>query len=154
MKIDKQKLIIEQVDGTLKAFRPLETIVVPENGWINAVRTALKMSLKQFAKRLGITPQSVKEIEQREANGTITLKNLTEAAKVLELKLVYGFIPKEDSLEKMIERRAHEIAIEIVQRTSLSMKLEAQGNSEERIRKNIERKKAEIINTLPKYIWD
>lgn len=154
MKNAKQKLIIEQIDRKLKAFRPLETMIVPNNGWVNAVRTALKMSLRQLGGRMKITAQSTSEIEQRESNGTITLKTLKEAAKALDMKLVYGFIPKEDSLEKMIEIRAREIAREIVIRTSNTMKLEDQENSKNRINKSIKNKAEEIIDAMPKYLWD
>ncbi len=154
MRNAKQKLIIEQIDRKLKAFRPLETMIVPDNGWVNAIRTALKMSLRQLGERMKITAQSISGIEQRESNGTITLKTLKEAAKALDMKLVYGFIPKEDSLEKMIEIRAREIAREIVIRTSNTMKLEDQENSKNRINKSIKNKAEEIIDAMPKYLWD
>src|SRR6185312_10542800 len=100
MKNTKQKLIIEQVDRKLRVLKPLEMIIVPKNGWVNTVRVALKMSLKQLGKRMKITMQSVSEIEKREASGTITLNTLNEAAKALNMRLVYGFIPKENSLEE------------------------------------------------------
>ncbi len=154
MKNTKQKLLIEQIDRKLKVFRSLDSVIVPENGWINAVRIALKMSLRQLAERMKITSQSINEIEKREANGTITLKNLKEAAKALDMKLVYGFIPKEESIEKMIEKRAKEIAAEIVLRTSNTMKLEDQENSKTRINQSIKNKVDEITDKMPKYLWD
>jgi predicted DNA-binding mobile mystery protein A len=154
MRNTKQKLLIEQIDRKLKVFRPLDSVIVPENGWINAVRIALKMSLRQLAERMKITSQSINEIEKREANGTITLKSLKEAAKALDMKLVYGFIPKEESIEKMIEKRAKEIAAEIVLRTSNTMKLEDQENSKKRINQSIKNKVDEITDKMPKYLWD
>lgn len=154
MKNTKQKLLIEQIDRKLKVFRPLDSVIVPENGWINAVRIALKMSLRQLAERMKITSQSINEIEKREANGTITLKSLKEAAKALDMKLVYGFIPKEESIEKMVEKRAKEIAAEIVLRTSNTMKLEDQENSKTRINQSIKNKVDEITDKMPKYLWD
>lgn len=154
MRNTKQKLLIEQIDRKLKVFRPLESVIVPENGWINAVRIALKMSLRQLGERMNITSQSINEIEKREANGTITLKNLREAAKALDMKLVYGFIPKEESIEKMIEKRAKEIAAEIVLRTSNTMKLEDQENSKTRVSQSIKNKVEEITDKMPKYLWD
>ena len=154
MKNTKQKLIIEQVDRKLKVLKPLEMIIVPKNGWVNTIRVALKMSLKQLGKRMKITMQSVSEIEKREAAGTITLNTLNEAAKALNMRLVYGFIPKEDSLEEMIEKRAREIATEIVLRTSNTMKLEDQENSKDRISNSIKNKTEELVDTMPKYLWD
>lgn len=154
MKNSKQRLLIEQIDRKLKPYKSLENIMVPKNGWVNTVRTALKMSLRQLAERMKITPQSVGEIEKREANGTITLKNLKEVAKAMDMKLVYGFIPKGDSLEKMIEKRAKEIATEIVLRTSNTMKLEDQENSKNRIIKSVKNKTEEIVDKMPNYLWD
>lgn len=154
MKNSKQKLLVEQMDKKIKAFRSLEGTIVPKKGWVNSVRITLKMSLRQLAERMKISPQSVNELEKREANGTITLNTLKDAANAMEMKLVYGFIPKEESLEKIIEKRAREIATEIVSRTSNSMRLEDQENSKKRIGKSIRSKTQEIIETMPRYLWD
>jgi Zn-dependent peptidase ImmA (M78 family) len=70
------------------------------------------------------------------------------------LNFLYAFIPKEDSLEKMIERRAHEVAKEIVMRTSHTMKLEDQENTEERLQKAIKDRAEKIKLEMPKYLWD
>lgn len=150
----KHKLLAEQLDKKLQKFYSVGDIEVPASGWINAIRTALKMSLRQMGKRLSITPQSIKEIEQREKEGSITVKNLREAGKALDMRLVYGFIPNNESLEKMIEQKAYEIAREIVQRTSHSMMLEDQQNSRERIEKAIQERTEEIKNQMPGYLWD
>ena len=154
MNISKQRLLIEQVDRKLAAFRSLDSTVIPEKGWIFTIRIALKMSLRQLGNRLKISPQSVKEIEEREAKGSITLKGLKEAGAVLDMKLVYGFIPKGHSIEEMIEKRAMEIAKEIVMRTSKTMQLEDQKNSKERIEKAIKSRAEEIKSKMPKYLWD
>ncbi|MBW6459839.1 MAG: mobile mystery protein A [Bacteroidales bacterium] len=154
MKTSNQRLLIEQADRKLQPFRNLETIVIPSKGWINTVRAAMKMSLRQLGNRLNISPQSVKEIENREANGSLTIKSLKEAGLALNLKLVYGFIPMHGSIEEMIGNRAYELASEIVARTSQSMKLEDQENKEERLKKAIEMKASEIIDKMPKYLWD
>lgn len=154
MLLAKQKLLIEQIDRKLHAFKLLEKLVIPQKGWIFTIRTALKMSLRQLGNKLNISPQSVKEIEQREENGAITIKSLKEIARVLNMKLVYGFIPKDKSLEQMIEKRAYEIAKEIVLRTSNTMKLEDQENSKKRLNKAVKYKTEEIKNNMPKYLWD
>jgi len=154
MENSNQKLLIEQADRKLQPFKGLEAIVIPPKGWINAIRTALKMSLRQLGNRLNISPQSVKEIEEREANGSLTIKSLREAGLALNLKLVYGFVPMDGSIQKMIEKRARELALEIISRTSQSMKLENQENREERLKKAMEIKASEIIDKMPKYLWD
>jgi hypothetical protein len=70
------------------------------------------------------------------------------------MQLVYGFISKHDSLEQMIEKRAKELALEIVIRTNNTMTLEDQQNSKERIEKAIAQKTNEIKIEMPKYLWD
>ena len=154
MNIQKQRLLIEQIDKKLSQLKPMENVIVPQKGWVSTIRTALKMSLRQLGNRLKISAQSVKEIEQREANGSITIKSLREVANALDMKLVYGVIPKNESIEKIIEKRANEIAREIVFRTSNTMKLEDQENSKARLQKSIQSKTEEIKNTMPKYLWD
>jgi predicted DNA-binding mobile mystery protein A len=154
MKSMQQKLIIEQLDRKFLSLKSLNQITPPERGWIFNIRTALKMSLRQLGKRLGISAQSVKEIEQREAEGSLTLKSLREVSNALDMKLVYAIIPKEETLEMMIEKRADKIAREIVLRTSNTMSLEDQKVSDTRIKKAIEEKTQEIIDKMPRYLWD
>ena len=115
--MNKQKLIIEQLDRKLLKLSDLKDVIIPENGWIYSIRTALRMSLRQLGKKLNITPQSVKEIEEREKAGTISLKVLRQVGRALNMKFVYGFIPANKTLNKMIEERALEVATEIVLRT-------------------------------------
>jgi len=152
--MDKQKLILEQIDRKILQLKKIEDLTIPASGWIYAIRQALGMSLRQLGNKMGITPQSVKEIEVREKNGTISLNVLRQFGKSLDLKLVYGYIPKHNSLEMIIEKRAEEIAREIVNRTSTSMKLEDQENNPKRIKKAIIDKTNEIKLGMPKYLWD
>lgn len=154
MKIENKKLMLEQLDRKLSLFPKFEADYIPKGGWIKAIRTALNISLTQFAKMLKKTSPTVKELEEREGELNITLKKLSEVGEVLNLKLVYGFVPKDGSLQKLIDKRAIEVASEIVMRTSHSMKLEDQENSEERIKKAIKDRAEKIKNELPKYLWD
>jgi predicted DNA-binding mobile mystery protein A len=150
----KQKLIMEQLDSKILQLKKIENIVIPSSGWVYSIRQALGMSLRQLGNRIGITPQSVKEIEEREQNETISIKVLRHFGKSLNLKLIYGFIPQSGTLEDIIEKRAYEIATEIVNRTSVSMKLEDQENHPARIQKAIKEKASEIKTEMPKYLWD
>lgn len=154
MKDLNKSLLIEQLDKKLQKFAALKDVPVPPKGWVNAIRTSLNMSLKQLGNRLRITSQSVREIESREADKKITLEKLIEVGSALNLKFVYGFIPVEDSLEKMIEKRSLEIAEKIVLKTSHSMALEDQENRPERINKAIKDRAEKIKFEMPKYLWD
>jgi len=75
----KNKLQIEQLESKIKVYTPITKIAVPPTGWLKAVRLALGMSLQQLANRISITKQSVQEMEQREKDGSISLKSLREA---------------------------------------------------------------------------
>ncbi|MGE0568450.1 MAG: mobile mystery protein A [Bacteroidia bacterium] len=150
----KKKLLIEQLDKKMKVFRVSSSVIMPKKGWVNSVRTTIGMTLQQLANRMKVSPQNVGELEKREANGSITINTLKDAANALEMKLIYGFIPKDESLEKMIEKKARKIAFEIVNRTSTSMRLEDQENNKKRIEKSIKIKTKEIMDEIPKYLWD
>lgn len=138
----------------MQGYAQLKTLVPPPTGWIKAVRTALGMSMQQLGNRLSITRQSAQEIEQREQDGSITLKSLRDAAHAMDMELVYGFVPKDGSIDHLIERRAKALAKEIVLRTSHSMRLEDQENSKERIQQAIEERAMMIQQELPKALWD
>ncbi len=152
--MNERKLILDQLDQKLARLKAIEEIPVPSNGWIYSIRQALNMSLRQLGNRMGITAPSVHEMEQRERSGTVSLKVLRQAGEAFNLKLVYGYIPGSESLAEMIENRAFQIAREIVLRTSTSMDLEDQKNSDLRIRQAIEEKAVEIKSAVPKYLWD
>jgi predicted DNA-binding mobile mystery protein A len=150
----KQKLILEQIDRKILLLKKVEDLIIPSTGWVYGIRQALGMSLRQLGTKMGIKPQSVKEMEEREKQGSISLNVLRQFGKSLELKLVYGFIPIDESLEGIINKRASELAKEIVSRTSISMKLEDQENHPRRIQKAISEKAHEIKLAMPKYLWD
>jgi len=154
MKDAKRTLLIEQLDSKLFCFNAFEELVLPSAGWIKSIRTALKMSLRQLGNKMNLSPQSIGEMEKREANGNITLNTLKDLARALDMRFVYGLIPNKGSIEQMIEQRAQEIAQEIIERTNITMTLEDQQNSKGRIKKAIAQKTEEIKNEMPKYLWD
>ena len=154
MKNTKQHLIVAQIDKKLSSLQELKNTTIPSKGWIHTLRTALKMSLRQLSSKIGIVPQSLKDMESREVAGTITLNTLRDVANAMDMQLIYGFVSKHESLEQMIEKRAKEIATEIVMRTNNTMTLEDQQNSSERIEKAIAQKTNEIKSEMPKYLWD
>ena len=150
----KKSLQIQQLNSKMLAFASLQKVAPPPTGWIKAIRNAIGMSMLQLGKRLSITKQSVQDIERREKDGSISLKALREAARALDMQLIYGFVPNDGSLEALIDRKATELAKQIVQRTSNSMKLEDQENDKERISKALSEKANEIKNEMPKYLWE
>ena len=149
-----QSLQIQQLNSKMQSIVAIKQIAPPPTGWIKAVRTALGLTLQQLGNKLSMTKQSLQEIERREVEGTITLKTLRDVANGLDMELVYGFVPKDGSLDALIERKAKELATQIVMRSSNTMKLEDQGNSNLRIQKAIEERTILIKNEMPKILWD
>lgn len=152
--MNKKKLQIQQLEAKLKNFQPASKVGIPPIGWIKAIRTTLGMSLQQLGEKLSLTKQSVQEMEQREREGTVSLNSLKELANVLDMHFVYGFVPKDGSLDELIDRKARELAYKIVSRTSTTMRLEDQENSEERIKKAVDERTVQLKNELPKILWD
>lgn len=150
----KSKLQLQQIDQKIQFFVPLKDLVVPQTGWIKAIRNALGMSMSQLGEKLSITRQSVKEIELREQEGSISIKSLREAGRAMDMELVYGFVPKDGSLEALVNRKAFDLAKKIVLSTSNTMSLEDQENSKDRINKAIEERTQVIVNKMPKILWD
>lgn len=150
----KKSLQIQQLNGKMLAYASLQKVAPPPTGWIKAIRNAIGMSMLQLGNRLSITKQSVLDIERREKNGSITIKALREAARALDMQLVYGFVPNDGSLELLIERKAKELATQIVMRTNNTMKLEDQENTKQRIEKAIQERTTIIKTEMPKTLWD
>jgi len=152
--MSKKTIQLQQLNRKMQAFADLQHTPAPPTGWIRAIRLTLGMSARQLGARLNITRQGVRDIENREKDGSITIKSLREAAKALDMQLVYGFVPNDGSLESLIDRKARELATQIVLRTSNTMRLEDQENSRQRIEAAIEERAEEIKKEMPKTLWD
>jgi len=148
-----QELILIQTDKRIRKIARIKDDS-PPNGWIYSIRMALGMSMRQLGKLAEITPQGVKDIETREKNGNITLASLEQIGKKLNMKLVYGFVPLDGSLQKMIDKRAFELATKIVARTANTMKLEDQAVSQPMLKKSIKAKVQEIKQKNLKSLWE
>lgn len=150
----KKSLQLQQLNSKMLGFASLRQVAIPPTGWIKAIRTAISMSMQQLGNKLNVSKQGILDIEKREKDGSITIKSLKEIARALDMQLVYGFVPNDGSLDALIEKRATELATKIVLRTSNTMKLEDQGNTNKRIEKAIKERAEEIKNEMPKILWD
>ena len=148
------QLLLDQTQDKLIPFSVLKSEIKPDNGWVNTIRVSIKMSLRQLGERLHITPQGVKDLEKREREGGITINSLKEVGRALDMDLVYGFISRHNNLEDMIEKKAREIAEEVVLRTSKSMNSVNKKNFENEVKKEILQKTYEISSKMPSYLWD
>ncbi len=151
---NQKKLLLEQLDRKLEPFHGTDKVQVPQNGWISTIRTTLNMTMEQLGSRLNMTRQGVKKIEEREASGAISIKSLKEVGVALDMQFVYGFVPRQSSIEKLVDLKSRQLARKIVLRTNQNMKLENQGNSDERITQAIEELVGEIKREMRKSLWD
>jgi len=112
------------------------------------------MSLKQLGNKLGITAQGAKDLERREMDGSITLQKLKETAAALDMQLLYGLLPNEGTLERMVERRALQLAKEIIIKTAQTTSSEKDEIDQTALNNAIEKSAARIKRELPKQLWD
>lgn len=150
----KKTLQLQQLNNKMLGFASLKQVVMPPTGWIRAIRTALGMSMQQLGNKLNVSRQGVLDMEKREKEGSITIKALREIARAMDMQLVYGFVPNDGSLDALIEKRATELATQIVMRTANTMNLEDQANSKKRIEAAIKERASAIQNEMPKILWD
>lgn len=151
---NQRKLLVEQLDRKLKPFFGSKMVIIPNNGWINTIRIALNMTLEQLGKKLNMTKQGAKRIEESEAAGTITIKSLKEVGNALEMKFVYGFVPIDGSVDSLLDRKSRMLAEKIILRTNHNMMLEDQAIEEGKLRTAIDDLSKSIKFELKKTIWD
>jgi predicted DNA-binding mobile mystery protein A len=137
MKKDARHRARQRLDERLLVLKPEDRFTAPPKGWVRAIRDALGMTGVQFAKRLGIRPQSVEALEKSEANGSIQLKTLRRAAEAVDCTLVYALVPN-SSLEGTVQVRARKIALRDLGRVAHTMKLEAQDTGDANLEARIE----------------
>lgn len=151
---NKKQLLIEQLDQKVEKFQDAAMVIVPAKGWVNAIRTSLNMTLDQLGKKLRMTKGAVQKIEEREAFGQITINKLKDVSEALDMKFVYGFVPNDGSIDKLIYLKSKKLAEKIVMRTNQNMKLEDQGIGDEKINKIIDDLAKDIKREVRRAIWD
>lgn len=146
-------LIREQLETTLENLSCMRRVKRPTKGWLRAVRKALGMSGKQFARRLSVSPPRVTALEKDELSGSVSIKTMRQAAEALDCVFVYGIIPRE-SLMEIIRKRARNLAGKRLARVSHSMLLEAQQLTDAEQKKMLDAEVEELIRSMPKELWE
>ena len=145
---------VEQMDERLSPLRePAREMLrqKPGEGWVKAIRQALGMSDRSFAKRLGVLHGSVQELERNERRGSVTLESLRRAAEVLDADLVYAIVPRKP-LRTLIRERALALATERLSPIARSMAPEGQTLSTKQLERQIAELAAEL-ETKPRELW-
>lgn len=97
----------------------------PRRGWISTLRRALGMPQAYLAERMGVSRQAISQLERREADGSITLNALDQAAEALGARVVYVVVP-DRPLQTTLSDRALELALRITGSARHTMRLEDQ----------------------------
>lgn len=153
MQAKHKKLVRQQLDKTLKRLETLKTVIRPGKGWIRAIRDALGMTGEQLAERLNVNKQRVSRIQQDEKLGKVKLETLRNVAEALDCIFVYGFIPRE-SLEQTVRNQALLVAKKRMAQSNQTMRLEQQELSETEKARALEDLVEDIMNEMPKSLWD
>jgi predicted DNA-binding mobile mystery protein A len=112
------------------------------------------MTNVQLAKRLGRkAPQTIEDMQQSEAAGTIKIGTLRELAEAMGCRLVYAVVPVKP-LDELRKERATEIVRKALARTSHSMKLEAQDVDSKAEERALARQVEKLLLGNPKRLWD
>jgi len=151
---NKKKLLIGQLDQKLAVFKDAELVLVPQKGWVHTIRTTLNMTRDQLGAKLKLTKGAIQKIEEREATGQITINKLRDVGQALDMQLVYGFVPKDGTIDNLINSKAEKLAKKIVLRTNQNMKLENQGIGDDKINISIKDLADEIKREMRKSLWD
>lgn len=153
MKAKYKKLAREQLDATLRGFKPLKNVAGPGKGWIRAIRDALGMTQKQLARRMGVNFQRVARIEKDERPGNVTINTMRNVAEALDCVFVYCLVPK-DSLENTVRRRAKILAHKLMEQSSQTMMLEKQELELTEKSRSLDALTGDIVNSMPKSLWE
>ncbi len=78
---------------------------------------------------MGVSQQSVVELEQSEQRSTIQLDTLARAAAAMDCELVYAVVPR-TSLEETVQARAHDKARQLLATVEHHSRLEDQSVSD------------------------
>jgi predicted DNA-binding mobile mystery protein A len=129
-----RQLRSQQLDRALAPLRSAE-LPRPPKGWIRAIREALGVSSGELAGKMQTNRSLVVQQEKAEAEDRITLKSLRAYANALDCDLVYAFVPRANTLQELVDRRARAAAKANVLGVEHTMALEnqASGNLEQAI---------------------
>lgn len=152
-KKETRQLSQSHLDIRIKKMNQVGIMSTPPRGWIYTIRTSLGMTLTQLGKRLDVSPQAIAQLEKREVDGQITLSSLQLTLRALGVESTHA-VTSPATLREIIRKQAEKKAREIVLRTSQTMSLENQKNSDKHLKWAIRERASEIEKTLPKYLWD
>ena len=118
--------------------------------WIRLLRTYLRMTQAELAKRANITQANLVAIESGKADPRVS--TLQRIYKALSSNLSLEPIPKKP-LEEMLRGRARAIALKRLKKTMGTMAMEEQAPDKEIFRKLLEKRTDEILRDPRERLW-
>ena len=126
---------------------------IQKQGWIRTIRKSLSMSINDLAQKLDCQPSNITLLERNELSAKIKLETLEKVATAMNCRLIYAFVPQDNSLEEIIKTQVRLIARQIVQKNNHSMELEEQGVSKEQMKQQEDDVYKKILNDPSIKIW-
>lgn len=150
--LHKQRRVLNKKLERFFEFRNL--FLRPPSGWLRLIRESLGLSTTQLAKRLNLAQSTIAELEAREKKGNVSIEMLQRTANAMDCEFVYVILPKNKSLDKILELRARRAAERIIANVSHSMKLEDQEVSKQEKEAQIVSLAHELKEALDPRLWD
>ena len=151
---DNKLETVRLLDKQKAPYYKIKTESRPPGGWIASIRKSLNMTLEQLGRKLGMTAQGARDLEGREASGSITIHALREVAAAMDMKLVYGFVPDAGSFEKTVDARARVLAEELIERTAHNMALEDRAHGGKEFRRKAKTLAQTLKQEMNRGLWD
>lgn len=152
MSPELNQLRLEQLQAALSAYANLLGRKPPASGWLKLIRESLGLTQRQQAERLGISAPTLHKSEQAEADERITLRQLRKLADGLDCELVYALVPRKPLTDR-VQERARAVALEEVGGVAHTMGLEDQRPTEDRLRKQVERRIDDLLRGRWSELW-
>lgn len=149
----KTRLKRRQLTDALRTYPRPDAAIAPRAGWVRAMRESLGMTQAQLASRLGISRQSVQDLEKAEAERRITLDSLDRLAQAMGCRVVYALMPEAGTPDDLLARRADEVASAMLKPADHSMRLEGQGASAEELERQRNLLVAALLRDNPRKLW-
>ena len=94
MRAIERERLQRKLDEEMRPFRRAGMDMNATNGLLRAIRTALRIPVKEIAERMGMHCSGVSDMEARELASSITLRSLSRMAEAMGCKVVYAIVPK------------------------------------------------------------
>ena len=134
-----------RLDARLDAVRAIAGQPRPPGGWLRTIRHALGMSGRELADRLGVSQQTIPDIERSEQAQTIKLETLRRAANALDCDLVYVLVPRR-SLNDTVWEQARRKATQHLQPLAHHSRLEDQSVTADDATAQIDELAAQLVD--------